>query len=148
MKRIAEFAWPVIGLGAAAVACWLLIKELRGLSFASLSEAIASISLGRWLLAISSAVLAYWALAWYDRIALLHLGRKISWLFVSLTALATYAIAHTIGASMLSGAVIRYRAYSSKGLERDRDRAAGRLLFIHVWTGRGDPRRRVAAHPS
>ena len=116
MKRIAEIAWPVIGLGAAAVAFWLLIKELRGLSFASLSEAIASISLGRWLLAISSAVLAYLALAWYDRIALLHLGRKIGWLFVSLTALTTYAIAHTIGASMLSGAVIRYRAYSSKGL--------------------------------
>src|SRR5208282_1899674 len=28
----------------------------------------------------------------------------------------TYAIAHNIGASVLSGAVIRYRAYSTKGL--------------------------------
>ena len=116
MKRIQDIAWPVIGLSAVAVSSWLLFKELRGLSFASLREAIASISLGRWLLAIGSTSLAYSALAWYDRIALLHLGRKIGWLFVALTSFTTYAIAHNIGASVLSGAVIRYRAYSTKGL--------------------------------
>jgi len=116
MKRVQDIAWPVIGLGAVAVSSWLLFKELRGLSFASLREAIASISLGRWLLAIGSTSLAYSALAWYDRIALLHLGRKISWLFVGLTSFTTYAIAHNIGASVLSGAVIRYRAYSTKGM--------------------------------
>jgi glycosyltransferase 2 family protein len=116
MKRVQDIAWPVIGLGAVAVSSWFLFKELRGLSFASLREAIASISLGRWLLAIASTLLAYSALAWYDRIALMHLGRKISWLFVGLTSFTTYAIAHNIGASVLSGAVIRYRAYSTKGL--------------------------------
>src|SRR5208337_4568018 len=40
----------------------------------------------------------------------------ISWLFVGLTSFTTYAIAHNVGASVLSGAVIRYRAYSTKGL--------------------------------
>lgn len=116
MKRIQDIAWPIIGLSAVAVSSWLLFRGLRGLSFASLREAIASISLGRWLLAIGSTALAYSALAWYDRIALLHLGRKIGWLFVGLTSFTTYAIAHNIGASVLSGAVIRYRAYSTKGL--------------------------------
>jgi len=116
MRRIQDIAWPVIGLSAVAVSSWLLFRELRGLSFASLREAIASISSGRWLLAIGSTALAYSALAWYDRIALLHLGRKIGWLFVGLTSFTTYAIAHNIGASVLSGAVIRYRAYSTKGL--------------------------------
>jgi glycosyltransferase 2 family protein len=116
MKRVQDIAWPVIGLGAVAVSSWFLFKELRGLSLASLGEAIASISPGRWLLAIGSTSLAYAALAWYDRIALLHLGRKIGWLFVGLTSFTTYAIAHNIGASVLSGAVIRYRAYSTKGL--------------------------------
>jgi len=116
MKRVQDIAWPVIGLGAVAVSSWFLFKELRGLSFASLREAIASISYGRWLLAIGSTSLAYAALAWYDRIALMHLGRKIGWLFVGLTSFTTYAIAHNVGASVLSGAVIRYRAYSTKGL--------------------------------
>ena len=67
-------------------------------------------------MACGSTALAYAALAWYDRIALLHLGRKISWPFVALTSFVTYAIAHNLGASVFSGALIRYRAYSTRGL--------------------------------
>ena len=70
----------------------------------------------RWVMAFGSTALAYAALAWYDRIGLLHLGRKISWLFVGLTSFVTYAIAHNLGASVFSGALIRYRAYSTRGL--------------------------------
>ena len=44
------------------------------------------------------------------------LAGKIGWPFVALTSFVTYAIAHNIGASVLSGAVIRYRAYSTRGL--------------------------------
>ncbi len=116
MKRVQDIAWPVIGLGAVAVSSLLLFKELRGLSLASLRDAFGSISAGRWALACASTAIAYAALAWYDRIALMHLGRKISWPFVALTSFVTYAIAHNIGASVLSGAVIRYRAYSTKGM--------------------------------
>ena len=116
MKRAQEVAWPIIGASAVVVSSWLLFKDLRGLSFASLKSAIASITLGRWLLAIASTSLAYAALAWYDQIALLHLGRRINWRFVSLTSFTTYALSHNIGASVLSGAVVRYRAYSTKGL--------------------------------
>jgi uncharacterized membrane protein YbhN (UPF0104 family) len=116
MKRVQDIAWPIIGLGAVAVSSWFLFKELRGLSLASLRAAFTSISPLRWVLACASTALAYSALAWYDRIGLVHLGRKISWPFVALTSFVTYAIAHNIGASVLSGAVIRYRAYSTKGL--------------------------------
>ena len=116
MKRVQDIAWPVIGLGAVAISSWLLFKELHGLSFASLRNAIASITPIRWLAAIASTSLAYSALAWYDQIALLHLRRKLSWRFVALASFTAYAIAHNIGASVLSGAVIRYRAYSTRGL--------------------------------
>lgn len=116
MKRANDIAWPVIGVGAVAVSAWLLLRELHGLSLQSLGEAFASISAGRWLFAVCSTLLAYVALAWYDRVALLHLGRAIDWRFVGLASFTTYAIAHNIGASVLSGAVIRYRAYSTKGL--------------------------------
>jgi glycosyltransferase 2 family protein len=116
IRRVQDFAWPVIGLAALAVSSWLLFKDLRGLSLASLRNAFASISLGRWQAAIVSTSFAYTALAWYDQIALRHLGRRLSWRFVGLVSFTTYAIAHNIGASVLSGAVIRYRAYSTKGL--------------------------------
>ena len=116
MKRVHDAAWPIIGLGAVAVSSWLLFKDLRGLSFASLKSALFSISPARWLLAIGSTSLAYAALAWYDQIALLHLGHRLSWRYVAVASFTAYALAHNIGASVLSGAVVRYRAYSEKGL--------------------------------
>ena len=116
MKRAQDVAWPVIGLAAVAVSSWFLFGDLRGLSLASLSDAFASISLGRWAAAIASTSLAYAALAWYDQIALRHLDRRLSWRFVGLASFTAYAIAHNIGASVLSGAVIRFRVYSTKGL--------------------------------
>ena len=116
MKRVQDIAWPIVGIGAVLVSSWFLIRELHGLSWKSLGDAFASISLAGWFCAAASTLLAYAALAWYDRIALLHLGRRIDWLFVAITSFTTYAIAHNIGASVLSGAVIRYRAYSTKGM--------------------------------
>jgi glycosyltransferase 2 family protein len=116
MKGVHAAAWPIIGFGAVAISSWLLFKDLRGLSLASLKSALFSISPGRWLLAIGSTFLAYAALAWYDRIALMHLGRRINWRYVAVASFTTYALGHNIGASVLSGAVVRYRAYSEKGL--------------------------------
>src|SRR4029450_12613316 len=40
----------------------------------------------------------------------------ISWLFVSVCSFTTYALSHNIGASVFPGALVRYRAYTSKGL--------------------------------
>jgi uncharacterized membrane protein YbhN (UPF0104 family) len=116
MKRVLDVLWPIIGLGAVAFSSWLLFRELKGMSLAEIEAGLLAISPWRWLLAIASTALAYTALAWYDQIALQHLGRRLSWRFVGLVSFTTYAIAHNIGATMLSGAVVRYRAYSTKGL--------------------------------
>ncbi|WP_036264045.1 lysylphosphatidylglycerol synthase domain-containing protein [Methylocapsa aurea] len=118
MKRIFDFFWPLVGLIAVAVSLWLLYREFRGASVGpEVWEHLKSISPMRYLLAILSTLVAYAALAWYDRIALLHLGvRHISWVFISLCSFTTYAIAHNIGATVFSGGMVRYRAYSSKGL--------------------------------
>lgn len=117
MKNLREFIWPLVGLVAVVISGWLLYKELRGLSLATLVTSLAGIPPHRYLLAAASTLVAYAALAWYDRIALVHLGvRHISWLFVSLTSFTTYALSHNIGASVFSGALVRYRAYTAKGL--------------------------------
>ncbi len=61
-------------------------------------------------------VFAYVALAGYDRLALSHLHKKVSWTFISVASFTAYAIGHNLGASVFSGAVVRYRAYRSQGL--------------------------------
>lgn len=117
MKNVKEFMWPLIGLAAVVVSGWLLYRELTTTSLHEIGERLVGIPGHRYALAFGSTLVAYAALAWYDRIALLHLGvRHISWLFVSITSFTTYALSHNIGASVFSGALVRYRAYTSKGL--------------------------------
>ena len=116
MKRLSNFIWPVIALLAMGFSFWLLYKELRGLSAGDVFASLAAIPKMHLLYAFGSTIVAYAALAWYDRIGLMHLGHKFSWLFISTVSFTTYALSHNIGFSMFSGAVVRYRAYSTKGL--------------------------------
>ena len=111
-----DYIWPAIGLAAVALSVWLLYEELRGISLDDVGDGLAAIPLHQWLLSALGSIVAYAALAGYDHIALLHIGKKVPWLFISLCSFTTYALSHNIGGSVLSGAVIRYRAYGSKGL--------------------------------
>ncbi|AHY44066.1 UPF0104 family protein [Stutzerimonas decontaminans] len=115
MKR-SDVAWTLIGVSAVLLSGYLLYHEVRNISLAELTDSLHAIGAGGWLLAAISTLGAYVALAWYDRIAMAHLGKKISWWFITLCSFTTYALAHNIGASVFSGALVRYRAYRSKGL--------------------------------
>lgn len=114
--KFKKFIWPIIGLLTISFSVWLLYKELRGLSLDDLWDSLLAIPASGWVLAAISTLIAYAALAGYDRIALKHLGHRVNLLFITLTSFTTYALSHNVGASVFSGAVVRYRAYSSKGL--------------------------------
>lgn len=116
MMNKRDIAWSMIGIGAVFLSCWLLYKEVRNISLAEIADSLHAITFSSWLLAAVATLGAYSALACYDRIALDHLGKKISWWFITFCSFTTYALAHNIGASVFSGALVRYRAYRSKGL--------------------------------
>ena len=116
MQQWKRYFWPVVGCAAVVFSLWLLYHEVRGISFTDVYDALAAIPPHRLLLSALGTVIAYSAIAGYDNIALAHIGRKVSLLFVSLCSFTTYALSHNIGGSVLSGAVIRYRAYATKGL--------------------------------
>ncbi|CAN7530138.1 lysylphosphatidylglycerol synthase domain-containing protein [Mesorhizobium amorphae] len=111
-----RYLWPVIGIAAVVFSLLLLWHELRGVSIDDVWDGIVAIPMRGWLLAGLSSVIAYASLAGYDHIALLHIGKKVSWLFVTFCSFTTYALSHNIGGSVISGAVIRYRAYGTRGL--------------------------------
>jgi glycosyltransferase 2 family protein len=111
-----DYVWPAIGLVAVGLSAWLLYGELRGMSLDDVGDGLGAIPLHQWILAALGSIVAYAALAFYDHIALLHIGKRVPWLFISLCSFTTYALSHNIGGSVLSGAVIRYRAYGSRGL--------------------------------
>lgn len=108
--------WAVVGGLAVLFSGWLLYRELEGMSLQALLGSLRAISAFDWLLCAAATLLAYAALAGYDRIALDHLGHRIGWGYISAVSFTTYAVGHNVGASVFSGALVRYRAYRHKGL--------------------------------
>lgn len=111
-----DYIWPLVGIVAVIISAWLLYNELRTISLEDVIVSLHEIPSHHWMMSAASALLSYVSLAGYDRVALKHLKKKVSWLFISLCAFTAYALSHNIGASVISGAVVRYRAYSTKGL--------------------------------
>lgn len=130
MKR-SDLLWTLIGLGAVVLSCFLLYRELHSVSLDEVAGSLRAIPGLNWLLAGGATLGAYFALAWYDHIALAHLGKRVPWRFITLCSFTTYALAHNIGASVFSGAVVRYRAYRSKGLS---PQEIGLLIFFCSFT--------------
>jgi len=116
MKNKLEYLWPIVGLAAVVFSIYLLSKELKGVEVGQVWQAAVDRGLLMFLFAVGSTLVAYAALAWYDRIALLHIGRKLSWPIVSVVSFTAYALGHNIGVSVLSSGLVRYRAYSRMGL--------------------------------
>jgi glycosyltransferase 2 family protein len=140
MQTLKKFFWPVVGLIAVALSVDQLYTQLKteaatdpaisallaggnlwsniGTIAGVIGRKLAAIPPMGYVLAALSTLVAYAALAWYDRIALLHLGKTsgISWFYISVCSFTTYALSHNIGVSVLSGGMVRYRAYTAKGL--------------------------------
>jgi uncharacterized membrane protein YbhN (UPF0104 family) len=114
--KLKDAIWPIIGIGAVVFSCWLLFREVRTISLDEIWASFTAITGWQWAGSLASAALAYVMLAYYDRLALRHIGRSVPFPFVAATSFATYALSHNIGASVFSGAVVRYRAYRSRGL--------------------------------
>lgn len=115
-STLSHRVWPIVGFVLAAFCLWALVRELSAISFADIARSLGRVPALHWLGAAGGAALAYAALAGYDRIALIHLGKKISWPFIAIASFVAYALSHNIGAAIISGAVVRYRIYSTKGL--------------------------------
>ena len=116
MKFKKDYIWPLIGVAAVIFSVWLLLEQLKDFSYDDLVTSFHAVSVHNWIMALACTLLAFIALAGYDQLALRHLRRKIPFSFVTAASFVTYALAHNIGASVVSGALVRYRAYTSKGL--------------------------------
>lgn len=114
--NLKRYLWPVVATATIVLSIWLLLRELHGLSLEKVGDSLAAIPTHHWIFVALATLVAYAALAGYDRVALLHLGKRIDWLFITICSFTTYALSHNIGASVVSGGVVRYRAYTTKGL--------------------------------
>lgn len=94
----------------------VLQRSLAATSWHAVRGSAAAIPWPRLLLASGSAAGSYFALTFYDVLALHALGLRLPYRKVAATSLTAYGIANTVGVSSLSGGAIRLRAYTGAGL--------------------------------
>ena len=111
-----EFVWPLIGVAALVYATWLLFKQLHHVSFHKLAVNLAALPAGAWLAAGIATIVTFALLAAADFVSLEHIGRRLPAPFVGAVAFVTYAISHNLGATVITGGLVRMRAYGTKGV--------------------------------
>ena len=100
--KLKKYIWPLIGIIAMVVSIYILYHKLSAISFSDITSRLGALSPHHWVLAAFFALLAYAALAGYDRIALQHLGKKIPLHYIAICSFTKYAISHNICASVFS----------------------------------------------
>src|ERR1700720_4438551 len=122
LRRFDErFGWGWIGacLSVAIItaAAFVLYRNLRGIDFNDVLEAIKSTEPRDVAIAAGFVAAAYFTLTFYDLFALRTIGRRdVPYGTAALAAFSSYAIGHNVGASVFTGGAVRYRIYSARGL--------------------------------
>src|SRR3984885_4492722 len=81
-----------------------VLAHLRAIPAASIAAAIACTAA------------SYWLLGFYDVLALRYLGKPLSYARTVFTAFIAYSFGHNFGIAAFTGGAVRYRLYSSQGL--------------------------------
>jgi phosphatidylglycerol lysyltransferase len=107
---------PLISLTLFGVTLWFLHRALREHSFHDVMTEFRSLPASGLALALLLTAISYVILTGYDWLALRHIGRKVSYPKIALSAFISYVFSHNLGFSLLTGGSIRYRIYSAEGL--------------------------------
>lgn len=116
LARLARHLPALLGLGLVVAAAYTLKTSFDKLALADVTAAIAAIPTHAIWLALGATALSYWLLTLYDWLGTRFAGHPVSYLRVSFGSFCAYALAHSLGLPVVSGAAIRYRLYAHWGL--------------------------------
>jgi uncharacterized membrane protein YbhN (UPF0104 family) len=108
---------PLLWLGAAILAAWILWHRLQSVRFADVAQQIRDVGAGRLALALACCATCYVLVGLYERLAFrLVTGRQEFWPPFRNGVIAN-PIGRAIGAALFSGGALRYRLYSKLGVD-------------------------------
>jgi uncharacterized membrane protein YbhN (UPF0104 family) len=127
-----KLGWNRIGfllsLTIIAIAAMALFHILRGIEFDEVLEALLKAHATDIAWASVFVAGGYFTLTFYDWFALRTIGwGKIPYRVAVLASFTSYSIGHNVGASVLTGGAVRYRIYSTWGLDAI---AVTKLCFV------------------
>jgi uncharacterized membrane protein YbhN (UPF0104 family) len=114
-----------------AGAVYVLHAELRDHPLREILAELRSFAPLRLILSLAATVLGFLALAGYDAISLVALGRRLPFRRVAFAAFLGYAFANSLPLSVVTGAAVRYRLYSQWGIARA---DAARVITLNTIT--------------
>ena len=101
-----------------AIAAVVLYRKLHAINFAKVLTAMTTVEYRDVAIAALFVAAGYFTLTFYDLFALRTIGRKdIPYRVAALAGFTSYSIGHNVGASVFTGGAVRYRIYSSWGLD-------------------------------
>ena len=116
LKRVARQAPAVLGVILLVGAIYVVQREFRHLNVRELGHALKNIPHGALLRAAAWNIAAYGVLTFYDRLATIYAGHRVSYARTAFASFCAYALAHNLGFAAVSGAAVRYRLYANWGL--------------------------------
>src|SRR6201993_4006230 len=116
-KQVLHRLGVVVSVTVIAIACYVLYHMLRGIDVDEVIEAIKETENRQIAEAALFVAAGYCTLTFYDLFAVRAIGRRdIPYRVNALAAFTSYSIGHNVGASVFTGGAVRYRIYSSYGL--------------------------------
>jgi phosphatidylglycerol lysyltransferase len=107
---------PAIGLVLFCAALWAMHHALAGFHYRDLQNAVHAITSDRILGAVLLTIIGYFILTGYDVLAFRYIQHGLPYRRIALTSFLGYALSNNVGYAFLSGGSVRYRFYSSWGL--------------------------------
>lgn len=106
----------VVGL-VFALSLWVMARELRGFEYAEVSAYLGELPVLNVALAVGVTAVNFVVLSGYDALALRYVDVQLPYRRVAFSAFVGYAISQAVGNPILTGGSVRYRLYSSWGLD-------------------------------
>ena len=101
-----------------AVAAVVLYRKLHNINVGKVLTAMATVEYRDVAVSALFVALGYFTLTFYDLFALRTIGRKdVPYRVAALAGFTSYSVGHNVGASVFTGGAVRYRIYSSWGLD-------------------------------
>jgi phosphatidylglycerol lysyltransferase len=116
VKRVAAHLPAALGLVLLVGAVYVVQREFRHLNVRDVGHALAAIPNRALIISAVMTVLSYGLLTFYDRLATIYAGHRMSFLRTALASFCASALAHNLGFAAVSGAAVRYRLYGHWGL--------------------------------
>jgi uncharacterized membrane protein YbhN (UPF0104 family) len=135
-----RLSWETVGVALSlvliAAACFTLFKLLRDVDVGKFTDAIHATPIRAIVIAALLIAASYVCLTFYDFFALRTIGHThIPYRIAALTGFLSYTIGHNLGATVLTGGVIRFRIYRAWGLGLIDVAKAAFITGLTFWLG-------------